>query len=99
MELLSEGNEAKRGDEKSQPLNSTDEAGELTPGDPAEGRRRSVYGTSGGKDDVDIEPRGHLNETKEDSETGEERSEAGYGIGAFWISGCPTALLSSEAVD
>ncbi len=82
MELLSEGNEAKRGDEKSQPLNSTDEAGELTPGDPAEGRRRSVYGTSGGKDVADIEPRGHLNETKEDSETGEESSEAGYGIGA-----------------
>ena len=99
MELLSEGNEAKRGDEKSQPLNSTDEAGELTPGDPAKRRWRSAYGTSGGKDDVDIEPRGHLNETKEDSETGEERSASDYGIGAFWISGCPTALLSSEAVD
>jgi hypothetical protein len=45
VELLSEGNETRRGGEKSEPLNSTDEAGELTPGDPAEGRRRLVYGT------------------------------------------------------
>ncbi len=46
MELLSEGNEVKRGGEMSEPLNGTEEAGELTPGDPVEGKRRSVYGTS-----------------------------------------------------
>jgi len=45
VEPLSEGNEARRGGEKSEPLNSTDEAGELTPGDPVEGSRRLVYGT------------------------------------------------------
>ncbi len=52
----SEGNEARRGGEKSEPLSSTGEAGELTPEDPVEGRQRSVYGTSGGKDDTDIGP-------------------------------------------
>ena len=56
MEPPSEGNEARRGDEKSEPLNSTDEAGELIPEDPVEGSRRSVYGASRGKDDTDIGP-------------------------------------------
>jgi hypothetical protein len=56
VEPPSEGNEARRGDEKSEPLNSTDEAGELIPEDPVEGSRRSVYGASGGKDDTDIGP-------------------------------------------
>jgi hypothetical protein len=45
VELLSEGNEARRGGENSEPLNSTEEVGELAPGDPMEGRRRLVYGT------------------------------------------------------
>ena len=56
MEPLSEGNEAKRGGETSEPLSSTDEAGELTREDPVEGRRRSVNGTSGGTDDTELEP-------------------------------------------
>ena len=56
VEPPSEGNEARRGDEKSEPLSSTDEAGELSPEDPVEGRRRSVYGASRGKDDTDIGP-------------------------------------------
>jgi hypothetical protein len=56
VEPRSEGNEATRGGETSEPLSSTEEAGELSPGDPVEGRRRPVYGTSGGKDDTDIEP-------------------------------------------
>jgi hypothetical protein len=51
-----EGNEAPRGGEMSEPLRSTAEAGELTPGDPVEGRRRSVYGPSGGTDATDIGP-------------------------------------------
>ena len=56
VEPLCEGNEAQRGGEKSEPLSSTGEAGELTPEDPVEGRQRSVYETSGGKDDTDIGP-------------------------------------------
>ncbi len=76
MEPLREGNETRRGGEKSEPLNSTDEVGELSPGDPTMGSRRSVYGISGGKGDADIEPRSHLYETKEDSETGEEDAVA-----------------------
>ena len=40
VEPPSEGNEARRGGEQSEPLNSTGEAGEPTPGDPAEERRR-----------------------------------------------------------
>ena len=56
MEPPSEGNEATRGAETSEPRHSTREAGEPTPGDPVEGRRRSVYGTSGGTDATDIEP-------------------------------------------
>lgn len=56
VEPRSEGNEAERGVEKSEPLNSTEEAGELTPGDPVEGSRRSVQRTSGGKDGTDQGP-------------------------------------------
>ena len=56
VEPRREGNEAQRGGEKSEPLSSTDEAGELSPEDPVEGRRRSVYGASRGKDDTDIGP-------------------------------------------
>ncbi len=56
MEPPSEGNEATRGGETSEPLHSTGEVGEPTPGDPVEGRRRSDYGTSGGTDATDIEP-------------------------------------------
>ena len=56
MESSSEGNEARRGDETSEPLHSTAEAGEPAPRDPVEGRRRSVYGTSGGTDATDFEP-------------------------------------------
>lgn len=41
VEPLSEGNEARRGGEMSEPLSSTGEVGELTPGDPTEGRQRS----------------------------------------------------------
>jgi hypothetical protein len=41
VEPRSEGNEAKRGAEKSEPLSSTGEVGEPTPGDPMEGRQRS----------------------------------------------------------
>ena len=56
MEPPSEGNEVRRGGETSEPLHSTGEAGEPAPRDPVEGRRRSVYGTSGGTDATDIEP-------------------------------------------
>ena len=56
MEPPSEGNEVTRGGETSEPLHSTAEAGEPAPGDPVEGRRRSVYGTSGGTDATDLEP-------------------------------------------
>ncbi len=56
MEPPSEGNEATRGGETSEPLQSTDEVGEPTPGDPMEGRQRSDYGPSGGTDATDIEP-------------------------------------------
>ena len=51
MEPSSEGHEARGGgDETSEPLHRTAEAGEPAPRDPVEGRRRSVYGTSGGID-------------------------------------------------
>jgi hypothetical protein len=40
---------------ESEHLHSTVEAGELAPEDPVEGRRMSVYGTAGGKDDGKIE--------------------------------------------
>ena len=65
------------GGEKSELLNSTDEAGELIPEDPVEGSRRSVYGTYGGKDGEDFEPGNHLNETTKDSKIGEARAKAG----------------------
>ena len=72
MERLSEGNEARRGGETSEPLHSTGEAGEPAPRDPVEGRRRSDYGTSGGTDATDLEPCTHLNATTEDSDPGED---------------------------
>ena len=42
-----------------------------------EGRAAPGHGTAGGKDDGDIEPRNHLNETPADSEAGEEMRERG----------------------
>ncbi len=58
------------GYEKSETADSTDEGGEPTRRDPLEGSGSRRKQACGGKDGEDIEPRGHLNATTQDSDYG-----------------------------
>lgn len=60
----------RKGDEKSETADSTAEGGEPTRRDPLEGSGSRRKQACGGTDDEDIEPRGHLNATTQDSDYG-----------------------------
>jgi len=65
------------GSEKSETADSTDEGGEPTRRDPLEGSGSRRKQACGGKDGEDIEPRGHLNATTQDSDIGPDGAEEG----------------------
>ena len=60
-------------------LHATNEAGELSPKDPVEGREMSGYGIVGGKDNEHVKVRQCLNEAKTNSGTGERCARHGDG--------------------
>ena len=69
-----EGNEVTReGRQGVGVLHSTEDVGELAPGDPAEEREHREHGTVGGKDGRHIEVANRLNETTTDSGAGAVR--------------------------
>ena len=76
-ERAARGNEHARGGEKSERRSRSDEAGEPTRRDPAEQRAAPGVGTDRRNDGRDTELANCLNETRADSETGEEHAGRG----------------------